>query len=94
MPESRESFTEQPYIAPTGVHAAAVARIWADVLDLDRVGGMDSFFDFAGTSINAVVVCGRVGDELGVQVAPEAIFERDVLNDFIASLNNRETAAS
>ena len=78
--------TGTPYVAPVGDVGLAVAGIWADVLGVDRVGARDDFYDFAGTSMNAVAICARLRGELGIEVAPEAVREADSLEDFVKAL--------
>lgn len=86
MPETREDFTDTPYRAPDNVNAATVARIWADVLGVDRIGAMDSFFDFAGTSINAISISAKIEREFSITIAPRLIYDIDVLEEFVNSL--------
>ena len=86
MVESRDNMTGTPYVAPVGDVGPAVARIWADVLGVDRVGARDDFYDFAGTSMNAVAICARLRDELGIEVSPEAVRDADSLEDFVKAL--------
>jgi amino acid adenylation domain-containing protein len=86
MVESRDNMTGTPYVAPVGDVALAVAGIWADVLGVDRVGARDDFYDFAGTSMNAVAICARLRDELKIEVSPEAVRETASLEDFVKEL--------
>ena len=46
------------YVAPRSDVEAAVAAIWAEVLDTARVGVHDNFFDLGGDSIRAVRLVG------------------------------------
>ena len=43
---------ETPYLAPDGKAEEQVARIFADVLGLERVGAHDDFFDLGGSSLD------------------------------------------
>ena len=43
---------ETPYVAPRGKAEQQVARIFADVLGLERVGAHDDFFDLGGSSLD------------------------------------------
>lgn len=86
MIESREQFVEHVFEAPTGDTEAAVSRILADVLGLDRMGRTDSFYDFGGTSLQAIRVCARIEAELGCPAEPVWLFTSDVLADFAAKL--------
>ncbi|WP_436498502.1 amino acid adenylation domain-containing protein [Actinokineospora sp. HUAS TT18] len=53
---------------------AALAEIWGEVLDLERVGVEDSFFDLGGDSILSLHVTARANAAFGVALKP-----RDVL---------------
>lgn len=77
--------TEQHTPAPrTGSHDA-VLRIVADVLKVPHVAAADSFYDFGGTSLQAMRICARIGKELGVRVSPEVLFDSDTLADVISA---------
>lgn len=83
MTQRREEFTDIPYRAPAEPFACAVARIMADVLGVDRVGLDDSFYDFGGTSIQAIRICVRVEQETGHALTPVLLFEHEVLADLL-----------
>jgi acyl-coenzyme A synthetase/AMP-(fatty) acid ligase/acyl carrier protein len=49
-----------PYTAPRNSIEDALAKIWADVLEVDRVGIHDNFLDLGGHSIAATRIVSRV----------------------------------
>ncbi|HVR29036.1 MAG TPA: amino acid adenylation domain-containing protein [Thermoanaerobaculia bacterium] len=58
--------------APPAEHAAPstpverrLARLWSEVLGVERVGRDDSFFEIGGNSLRAAVVVGRLCAEMG-----------------------------
>ena len=87
MAESREDFADEEYAAPVGELETAVAGIVAEVLGVDRVGRMDSFYDFGGTSLQAIRICARVEAKLGIKAVPLWLFDNDVLEDFVGRLS-------
>lgn len=68
--------------APDGDFESAIADILADILGIDRIGRGDSFYDFGGTSLQAIRICARIERELGRRALPIWLFENDVLADF------------
>ena len=52
-----------------------VARIWADVLDLDAVGIDDDFADLGGTLLLAGRIAARVGQSFGVDLPVPRLLE-------------------
>lgn len=60
LAEKLGSRMEAAHEAPTGPIEIALARIWADVLGVDRVGVRDNFFALGGDSLTAMQVSARV----------------------------------
>jgi len=61
------------FVAPRDETERALAEIWREVLDVDRVGVTDDFFALGGASTQALEVAVRVG-ELGLELRPESLF--------------------
>ncbi|MBV1850505.1 non-ribosomal peptide synthetase [Catellatospora tritici] len=62
----RQPTGDQPATPPRHARDADLARIWCDVLGLDRVGIDDDFFACGGDSFSAMRVARRVGDGMRV----------------------------
>ncbi|HXM57570.1 MAG TPA: alpha/beta fold hydrolase, partial [Candidatus Dormibacteraeota bacterium] len=57
------------YAAPSGAVQEALARdVFGELLDVDRVGADDSFFDLGGNSIQMVQIVARVRERFGVEL--------------------------
>lgn len=65
---------------------ASVVRIMAEVLGADALKPSDSFYDFGGTSLQAVRICTRVKRELGIRVSPDTVFDSETVADFQAAV--------
>ncbi|MEY9212482.1 amino acid adenylation domain-containing protein [Thermobifida halotolerans] len=78
--------------APRGPVEHEVARVWADLLDRDRVSRDDDFFALGGDSLLAtrVVAALRAAGHADAGVA--RLFSAPVLRDFAASLTGRGEA--
>lgn len=60
---------------PAGPREEALTRLFAQVLDVDRVGPDDAFFDLGGTSLLAVRLVARIREELGGRLTIGSLFE-------------------
>ncbi len=67
--------TAAEFRAPATPVERAVARVFADVLGVERIGLDDSFFDLGGNSLVATKVVARVNAALGVDLVVRTLFE-------------------
>jgi len=68
-PTSLPAERSPAYVAPRTPSEEKVAGIWAEVLQLERVGVEDNFFEVGGHSLLATQVISRVREALGVEVS-------------------------
>jgi FkbH-like protein len=71
---SRSAF-EQPYTPPANPQEGQLAALWAEVLELDRVGRQDHFFELGGNSLRAALLVGRLHDVFHVSLPIQSIFD-------------------
>ncbi|CCD96147.1 putative Non-ribosomal peptide synthase:Amino acid adenylation (modular protein) [Bradyrhizobium sp. ORS 375] len=74
---------------PVGGIEAALARIWAELLGIDRVGRRDRFFELGGHSLLAVRLISRVSQEFGVAPPLSELFARPELAEFARTVSIR-----
>jgi hypothetical protein len=79
-PEGRPA--GMPYEAPRTPIEQALARIWVQVLSVDRVDLHDDFFELGGHSLLATSMVARVRSQLGIDVRLRVLFELPVLESF------------
>jgi amino acid adenylation domain-containing protein len=82
--------TDAPEVAPREPETAtekAVAELWQSLLSRSIVGRDDSFFALGGHSLVAARLSLRLHQQLGVDVPVRTIFERPVLRDFAATID-------
>ncbi|WP_179894270.1 phosphopantetheine-binding protein [Streptomyces anulatus] len=72
--------------APPSPTTAVVLEIIAGILDVPQVTADDNFYDFGGSSLQAMRICARLNKDWGMHAAPDALFESDTLGDFAAVL--------
>jgi acyl transferase domain-containing protein/acyl carrier protein len=63
------------YVAPGSPTEQKIARIWADLLGVEKVGIQDNFFDLGGHSLLAIQVITRIKAELKAEVSMATLFE-------------------
>ncbi len=74
-PDQTRTEIEQAYVAPCSPVQEMLAAIWREVLNVDRIGIHDNFFDLGGHSLLVIVVCTKVEAKIGKPVPVELIFE-------------------
>ncbi|GAC1405959.1 MAG: hypothetical protein NVSMB6_01360 [Burkholderiaceae bacterium] len=67
------------YVAPAPGIEIELAGIWAELLQVERVGGNDNFFDLGGHSILATQMVARVRERYAVELPLRQLFEAPVL---------------
>ncbi|MBV8199198.1 MAG: amino acid adenylation domain-containing protein, partial [Acidobacteria bacterium] len=68
------------YVAPVSPLEESLARIWAGLLGIDRVGTGDDFFDLGGTSLLATQVVSRLRQQFAVELPVRAVFEEPTVS--------------
>jgi len=66
---------QQAYVAPRTEIETQLARIWSQVLGIDRVGVHDDFLELGGHSLLALQLVSRLRAELALELTLEAIFQ-------------------
>src|SRR5205823_4662668 len=73
-PEGKRPELEGEYVAPRTAEQEALAKIWCEVLGLERVGVEDNFFEVGGDSILSIQVISRA-KRSGLELTPTQMFE-------------------
>ena len=84
--ESREFRVATAYVGPCTPAEAVLARIFGEVLGMDRVGIHDSFFNLGGHSLLAARVVARVRAEFDADLSLFSMFEHSTVAQLAASL--------
>jgi len=74
------------YERPRTDTEAALVRIWAEVLDVDRVGVHDNFFDLGGDSILGIQIAAAARAELKATWPYRALFDRPTVAELATVL--------
>ncbi|MFI5005853.1 MAG: SDR family NAD(P)-dependent oxidoreductase [Solirubrobacterales bacterium] len=66
---------QNAFVAPGTPVQQKIARIWADLLGLEKVGIQDNFFDLGGHSLLAIQVVTRMKAEMNAELSVATLFE-------------------
>jgi amino acid adenylation domain-containing protein len=86
-PEEARPALAQPCADPITRGEADLAAIWAEVLQIQKVGIHDNFLELGGDSLLAMQVLARVRERFGVELALSRLFEEPTVADLAAALN-------
>ncbi|AUZ49038.1 non-ribosomal peptide synthetase [Pseudomonas orientalis] len=84
LPEVDANLQAREYVAPRNELEQQIAAIWAQVLEVDRVGLNDNFFELGGHSLLATQVVVRLREQLHAEFDVKSIFTTPTLADFSA----------
>ncbi|WP_225448644.1 phosphopantetheine-binding protein [Streptacidiphilus sp. P02-A3a] len=96
---TRQDGAGAAYVAPGDPTEEALARIWSQVLGIERVGTADDYFALGGDSLNSLRIVARMRTAFGVEVTPRDLFEEPTIAALAATIRDRilagvlETAA-
>ncbi|MGN9822086.1 amino acid adenylation domain-containing protein, partial [Streptomyces sp. SD11] len=77
--------------APAGATEELLAVIWAQVLDVERVGATDNFFEHGGHSLLATQVVSRIREAFAVETPLAALFDRPTVRQLATTLDESGT---
>ncbi|HUC32355.1 MAG TPA: amino acid adenylation domain-containing protein, partial [Ilumatobacteraceae bacterium] len=93
LPDPATAQADRPYEPPATATERLLSAVWADVLDLRRVGRSDQFFELGGHSILVVSMLQRLG-RVGVRVDVRTVFAHPVLADLASAIDMAPAAAA
>lgn len=73
-PFAQSQARDEEFDAPQGETETYLARVWTEVIGLNRVGRKDRFLTLGGSSLQAIRVIQRVLKDRSYRIAPKSIF--------------------
>jgi myxalamid-type nonribosomal peptide synthetase MxaA len=83
----------QRYAAPRNDLETRLARLWAELLKIERVGIHDNFFDLGGHSLAAVQLIVRLRERFGGGLSVASLFEAPTVAELAARMARQDTGA-
>ncbi|GGA11459.1 non-ribosomal peptide synthetase [Okeania sp. KiyG1] len=87
--ETTDPRLETSYIAPKTHQEKILAKIWADVLNVEQVGIEDNFFELGGDSILSIQIVARA-KAAGLGFKPIQLFQHSTITDLLKVIQTVE----
>ena len=91
-PDNTRSELSGQFVAPRTQTEKIIAGIWSEVLELEKVGIYDNFFEIGGDSILSIQIATRI-NQSGLQVTPKQLFEQPTVAGLAAVVGTVATQA-
>ncbi|TDC38949.1 amino acid adenylation domain-containing protein [Micromonospora sp. 15K316] len=92
LPAAQTTGTADDFVAPRTEAEALVAEVYAEILQVDKVGAMDDFFALGGNSLRGMRAMARIRAEVEVELPMRALFTSPVVADLAAQIEQRIAA--
>jgi amino acid adenylation domain-containing protein len=93
-PEQALAALRPTYVPPRTVIEELLASIWAEVLDIGRVGVQDNFFELGGHSLQATQVVSRVREAFQIDLALSNVFTSPTVAGLAADIEQAHRGES
>ena len=74
-PDQSRPVLEEEFVAPRNQLEESAAQIWREILELERVGIHDNFFDLGGNSLSAMQIIAKVTNTFDVYLPLHSLFD-------------------
>jgi acyl carrier protein len=82
LAEKLSHLLETGYIAPRDEGETQLAKIWSEVLGVERIGLHDNFFALGGDSLMGTQVVSRVVEKFQIDLPIQTLFRHPILEEF------------
>jgi amino acid adenylation domain-containing protein len=89
LPEPDLQAERREYVAPRTPIEELVAGVWAEVLEVERVGVHDNFFAIGGHSLLATRVISHLRHALGIELRLRTLFEAPTVAELTVAIAER-----
>ena len=86
--EGEEKTVRPPFVAPRNAAEETLARVWAQLLNIDQVGIHDEFFALGGDSILAARLFARIEKEFGKALPLSTLFDAPAVEQLASVLSD------
>jgi amino acid adenylation domain-containing protein len=93
-PEGLRNDDNHPFVVPQTAMEQTIASVWRDVLNIDRVGVEDHFFDVGGHSLLMIQAVGKLQKALERELSVIELFRYPTINSLAKYLTGSEPQKS
>jgi amino acid adenylation domain-containing protein len=86
LPDQSRPELEETYTAPRTPTEDILAKIWAEVLKIEKVGIHDNFFNLGGHSLLATQVMSRIRDAFQMEIPLRTLFEKPTVGELAIAI--------
>ena len=86
LPAAGPGHADSQYTPPRTPAETAIARIWADVLGIERISIHDNFFELGGDSIVSIRITTRMQSAFGIHISPRTLFTSPTIAKLAAGM--------
>ncbi|WP_243734992.1 non-ribosomal peptide synthetase [Paenibacillus turpanensis] len=83
--------SSKAFVAPATGMERKLALLWADILQVEQVSAKDHFFELGGNSLRAMMLSGRVTQQLNIKMTLNDVFQHPILHDLANCLETRDS---
>jgi amino acid adenylation domain-containing protein len=94
LPVPDTSTDDDRYVAPRSAVEATLAEIWAGILELERVGVHDHFFELGGNSLLATQILSQVRRVFGAEIPQRSLFEAPTIAELAEQIAGQTQTAA
>ncbi|MEM9774347.1 MAG: amino acid adenylation domain-containing protein, partial [Chloroflexota bacterium] len=92
-PDGSRPELENPYVAPKSETEKAIAEIWKGVLNIDRPGVHDNFFDLGGDSLLVVSALTKLRNQTGAKLSVADLYALRTIRTISEKIDKSKEAA-
>ncbi|HFB67345.1 MAG TPA: non-ribosomal peptide synthetase, partial [Calditrichae bacterium] len=92
LPAPEGFVVQREYVAPRTPQEEVVAGIFADILNLEKVGALDNFFELGGHSLLATQLVSRLRDAFQIEIPLKELFENPTVEGIARRVQEAQAA--
>ena len=80
--------TATEYMAPGNEKEQKIAKIWEEVLEKEKIGMNDDYFELGGNSLKAMIIIKKMIDDMGVTLPMKILFSEKTIGNIVRMLDH------